>query len=299
MAATTKLLAGEAGELAPELEQELGTARAKEDDGEKLLFTTGALIVAGLRIAGRTVRRLSIGRGHGVYTTVVEEVARELKGGLVGGIVWKHMKQDTADAFVGPGDTHGGTALLEEIAALLAAGHKPRLILVGHSAGAIYICHLLLAARQKLPADVRFEVVLLAPACTFALLDRTLTEAGDLIGSFRSFAMQDELERQDAIFPPVYNRSLLYFVSGLVEDEIDAPLVGMQRYHGGRKPFDTAGQPAIARALDKLSHLQRGWIWSKSSAGLGLNTLALKHGDFDDEEQTLASVAHILARGFL
>jgi hypothetical protein len=295
--AAMQLSRQDAPELSPTLEAELDQARAAATPGEKGLISTATLIAAGVRILARALKRFAAGSDHGIYATVVEEVARELKGDLVGGVVWKHIKKDTADSFDGPGDTHGGTALLEEIGRIWQAGHKPRIVLVGHSAGAVYICHLLEKAANVLPADIRFEVVFLAAACSFKLLDQVLTTAGDRIAILRSFGMEDEIEKQDAIFPPIYLRSLLYFVSALTEEAVDLPLVGMKRYHPGVSPFDAAAFPEIKRVLDRLGAFSEAWIWSEHRGGVGLRTIARRHGDFDNDELTLESVAHLIAQG--
>jgi hypothetical protein len=292
-----KLNRPDAPELNPVLEKELDQARSSVDPTEKGLISTSMLVTAGVRILGRTLRRLAGHRDHGIYTTVVEEVARELKGDLVGGIIWKHMKKDTADSFAGPGGTHGGTALLEEIKRIHQAGQQPRVVLVGHSTGAIYICHLLEKAEDTLPAGSQVEVVFLAPACSFELLDRALTTAGKRISRFRSFGMEDALEQRDSIFPPLYLRSLLYFVTGLVEDEVDLPLVGMKRYHSSQTPFDADSFPEIERVQKRLAALTSPWIWSESNLGAGLNSLARRHGDFDDDQSTLQSIAHLITQG--
>ncbi len=295
--AADRLVAGEAVELAPELEKEAARARAARAPEERGLIETGMLIRAGLRVLTRTLGRLRGKRDHGIYTTIVEETARELRGDLVGGIVWKHMKKDTADSFAGPADSFGGSALLEEIGRLHADGLRPRIILVGHSTGAVYICHLLNAAAARLPQEVRFEVVFLAPACTFALMDETVQRAGERVAAFRSFGMEDRLEKKDHLFPPFYLRSLLYFVSGVVESEVDLPLVGMRRYHSGEEPFTRDAFPEIANVLDFAARFPAPWLWSKKDLGPGLKTEAEKHGDFDNDPATLDSVAQIVAAG--
>jgi hypothetical protein len=293
--ANAQLIRDDAPKLSPlleaELEAKLAETRAAEDLGERGLISTTVLVGAGIRILSRALRRFAKGSDHGIYTTVVEEVVRELKGDRIGGMVWKHMKKDTADSFDGEAGIHGGSALLEEIAQRWQQGHKPRIILVGHSTGAIYIAYFLQKAAKILPKDIRFEIIFLAPACSFQLLDQTLVTAGDRIAIFRSFGMDDEIEKQDAIFPPLYPRSLLYFVSGVLEETVDLPLVGMKRYHGGQAPFDG---PDITRVCDELVGFPNAWIWSESQQGEGLSTIARKHGDFDNDELTLKSIAHLI-----
>src|SRR5205814_9520736 len=107
----------------------------------------------------RVLRRVWAGRDHGKYVTLVEEVLRELYIGNIGRTVWwDRMKGDTADAFK-PGDEYGGTVFLTALHDRLAGKEAPRITLVGHSTGAIYIGHFLQAAAQWIP-DVRFDVVL-------------------------------------------------------------------------------------------------------------------------------------------
>jgi hypothetical protein len=297
LSAALSLSRPDAPELNPELEADLAEARATAEPDEKGLISTTALVTAGVRILARTIKRLAARRDHGIYTTVVEEVARELKGDLIGGILWKHMKKDTADSFKGSGDTHGGMALLQEIHRVRKAGKDLRVVLVGHSAGSIYICNLLKKAVEKLPEDIKFEVVLLAPGCSFQLLDQALQAAGTRITSFRSFGMEDDLELKDAILPPLYMSSLLYFVSGLLEDSPDLPLVGMKRYHTQEEPFLPGEFPEIKRVHDCLASFPQAWIWSQSMAGEGLNTESRRHGDFDNEAKTLESLAFMIGQG--
>ncbi|OGO38062.1 MAG: hypothetical protein A2W35_21720 [Chloroflexi bacterium RBG_16_57_11] len=296
ISAASEISRSDAPELNPVLEAELAEAQVAAP-GEKGLVSTTTLVAAGVHVLARVVKRFAGRRDHGIYATVVEEVARELKGDLIGGLLWKHIKKDTEDTFIGNSDTHGGVALLEEISRLWQTGHKPRILLIGHSAGSIYICNLLKKAAETLPQEIRFEVVFLAPGCSFNLLDKTFKEAGDRIAAFRSFGMADELEMRDAILPPVYLYSLLYCVSGLFEEKVDLPLVGMQRYHGASTSFDPGQFPEIKRVLNETAAFAHPWIWSDSAAGSGLNTLSHSHGSFDNEEKTLESLAFLISHG--
>jgi hypothetical protein len=296
VSAAAELGREDAPELSPALEAGLAEAQAAAP-GEKGLVSATTLATIGVHILARVVKRLARRSDHGIYTTVVEEVARELKGDLIGGLLWKHIKKDTQDTFDGPGDTHGGTALLEEIDRLWQAGGRPRIVLIGHSAGSIYICNLLKKAAEELPPEIRFEVIFLAPGCSFELLDETIQEAGERISAFRSFGMADGLETHDAILPPVYLYSLLYCVSGLFEEKVDLPLVGMQRYQGGATSFDPGQFPEIKRVLKKTALFPQPWVWSESAAGDGLNTASHSHGAFDNDENTLDSLAFLIGHG--
>ena len=39
-------------------------------------------------------------------------------------------------------------------------------------------------------------------------------------------------------------------------------------------------------------------VWSISALGDGLNSTSRKHGDFDNDVATLASLAHVIEHGF-
>jgi hypothetical protein len=230
-----------------------------------------------------------------MYATVVEELLREFYIANAGKLVWDLMKQDTVDAFGNDPQQYGGTAFLDTLKAYLAGGQRPRITLVGHSTGAISICHLLRHADALFPPDVTFDIVFLAPAVTFKLFAETIRTYGRRFASLRLFGMLDEVERADQLVPLVYPHSLLYFVSGLLEDEPDTPLVGMKRYYTGAPPYD---HPKVLAGLEFLLAKPERTVWSKTTTGsAGLISSAEKHGDFDNDVDTLESLRHIIASG--
>lgn len=279
----------------PDLKADLAAAKDELTKGARGLLITVLAGVALKALMG-ALRRFSRGRGHGVYPTAVEEVAKAIFiPGLLGKFAWDAMKKDTRDAFEPGHEQFGGSALLHEINQTWEQGKHPRILLVGHSAGSIFVCEMLKAANKLAPG--KFEIVLLAPACSFRLLDDTLTLAPNRISAFRCFAMSDDLERRDSLIKRVYPRSLLYFVSGVLESEADEPLVGMQRFHTRNKPFDDNSYPNIKRVIDGFQSHQNGWIWSVSSGGVGINTACETHGGFDDEKTTIESLKHFVRAG--
>jgi len=263
-------------------------------------FAIKRIIKGTVLVVGRVIYRLAKRRAHGVYPTVAEEILREFYLANVGKAVWDLMKNDTADAFKDDADRYGGTAFLERLKKQWQAGYHPRVVLVGHSAGAIFICNFLKHADERLPPDVQFDLILLAPGANFDLFSNTLADHGGRIGDLRIFAMQDEHEKKDQITPviPLYPRSLLYFVSGVLEGEADKPLVGMQRYFFDEPPFNE-GFPEIATVRQFLDASPNRTVWSKVDSGPGLASAAVHHGDFDDvDEPTIKSVKHIIGKGF-
>ncbi|WP_041598714.1 hypothetical protein [Hahella chejuensis] len=247
----------------------------------------------------RVIRRYRAGRAHGAYVTLVEEALRELYIDKIGRSVWwDRMKKDTADAFT-EGNEYGGHAFLLALKEELEGVQSPpRITLVGHSTGAIYICHLLKSAARLLP-NQQFDVVFEAPAVTHALMAATIAEHGGRISHFRQFAMCDEREAGDILVPILYRSSLLYFVSGMLENEPDEPLVGMQRYLSESDVYNADMFPNIQACREFYGKYPNSLIWSPSAAGDGRNSDGRKHGDFDDaDDSTMASVAHILQHGF-
>lgn len=278
--------------------------------GEKGLISTAKLALAIVKLVHAVVSRFLNGRDHGLYGTVVEEIYRQMYVDKIGQtFFWNQMKKDTADAFapaITPGREPGGTKFLSRLGSWLQAGApKPRITLIGHSTGAVYICHFLEAADEYLPIDVRFDIVFLAPAVDFQLFRSAMEKYHHRVNNFRMFGMTDLLERKDSmtqdflgekIARVVYPHSLLYFVSGLLEGrEADTPILGMQRFFNKTGTFDQDSYPEVQWAWDRLSGQT---VWSISDLTDGRRSKASQHGSFDNDETTLASLCHILKAGF-
>lgn len=262
-----------------------------------------AKFVAKIVIA--VIKRFKNDRDHGLYCTVVEEVLRSAYGDLIGAAIWNQMKKDTLDSFSDGTDTCG-LSVVKKLKALEAEGKAfKKLTLVGHSTGAIYICNLLDMAK-KVGLITPIQVVFLAPAVTCGRFAQAIDEHGsERLKSFRMFAMKDERETEDEMLKPLYTRSLLYFVSGLLEGEavgggwnsiLDMPLVGMARYYDMSKVF--GDDQAVAKVKAFLNDGAHRMVWSQTLDGAdGLNSDAARHGDFDNDDATLKSVSAIIKNG--
>jgi len=204
----------------------------------------------------------------------------------------------------------------------------PKTTLIGHSAGAIYACRLIqefdrtirsyLDAPPAL-ASARFDVMLMAAAVRFDLFNETL-ELGR-ISNFRLFTMADFFEVKDEVARDVvvsklsndfqlasqitaaYPHSLLYLISGVLEDAPDTPLVGMDRFwHDPRFSIN----PLIVATKNQLNSMYDGGesrylVLSKTAPNSeeGYRTAATTHGDFDwSDPETVDSVTHVLKHGF-
>ncbi len=263
--------------------------------GSRGIVSTARMIKAIVGIAARVITRFVKSRDHGLHATVVEEILRELYVARVGGKVWSLMKGDTRDAFGNDPGVCGGSAFLEELK-LQAGDPPPRITLVGHSTGAVFICELLERADAVLGEAFTFDVVFLAPAVTCARFQKVLQDQPGRIRSFRMFTMKDDRERADVLVRVLYPHSLLYFVAGVVEDEPDMPLVGMQRYlsPGDYPARDFPSVEAVRAFLAEPGRV----CWSVAREGAGKNTTAIRHGDFDNDAATLDSIDHLLRTGW-
>lgn len=268
-----------------------------------LVWLTVARFAAG--IVRRVVTRYAQGRAHGMYCTVVEEVLRAAYLTKAGATVWNQMKKDTADSF-GSDAACCGTAVLRELGKLAAAGTGfGRITLVGHSTGAHYICHFLDAAAVHAPG-LKFDILFLAPAVRHDRFAATLAAQRSRIGGFRLFGMSDALESDDVLVPILYTRSLLYFISGVLEgheeghhwkEDVDEPLVGLQR-HLDAEAFDAGDFPAVAQVRQFLQNVPHAQVWSEAAGGNGRNSRSRKHGDFDNDAATVDSLGWIVGHGF-
>jgi hypothetical protein len=246
-------------------------------------------------VVGSIIWRFAQGRDHGPYLTIVEEIMREFYVRAVGRGLWVDMK-DAIDKAFGFEPDCGGNALANSLHELWHSGVKPSVTLIGHSAGAIYVSRLLSELHAKMDPDFRTNVVLIAPACTFDTLAKSLRQAGSRVANLRIFGMSDVTERQDRILPLIYPASLLYFVSGVLEDGRDEPLAGMERYYSSSYDGQGFGAIASVKAFKSLAR-QHPFAWAQVSGSEGANCDMKTHGGWADAPATLASVKYLIQKG--
>ncbi len=289
-----------------------------------------------VKLVIRVVKRYLAGRDHGLYATVEEEVLHTCYlAKLARTFQWNLMKQDTHDAF-NPLPTDpaasvpAGSAFLRELACLIRQMQEaneplPELTLVGHSAGAIFISHFLKAVAAidrstdrsvpKLPAEVQFGIILLAPAVDFTVFRHAIESCPRRIAGVRIFTMNDTFEQANPMAYDVpalrryarwiYPHSLLYCISGVLEETADWPILGMERFYLKDNVFDEAHFPDVhwARQLFKwptsvgrLSNLPfpARVVLSKATGLAGACCQASTHGTFDQDAPTLQSVQWLI-----
>ena len=223
---------------------------------------------------------------------------------FTGKTAWDEMKENARLASLA---TSGGGAAVAaaHVRRLVAPGIKkpPKLHLVGHSAGAIFLAYLLELLTAPFDGAGEGPVVetctLWAPACTLKLFrDHYAPAVRD--GRIRKlclFTLTDEAERDDHC-ANIYNKSLLYLVSNAFEEKWRIPLVS----------GDSSGEPLLGleRTLSRDAAIKRlvgqgkiEWVRSPNGEPVGSanSARAMHHGDFDDDEATVrATLARILGR---
>jgi hypothetical protein len=161
---------------------------------------------------------------------------------------------------------------------------------VGHSAGAIFHSYFLRAAFEEgVPAFESF--IFLDPAILIEEFKRDIVPRigngnGNGIGALSTFALgkqralDDECKLLNITF---YNKSLLYLVHHALEDEEDAPLLGLQE--------NVEADPMLGEMFGGADPRVQA-IWSPQLHGpLDCRSDAREHAGIDSEPVTMESVA--------
>lgn len=204
-------------------------------------------------------------------------------GKEIGSKAWRNMKRDALTAFDGHDDYDGGfRGLLPLLGSLDKAPRRPKLHLVGHSAGAIVLGRLLSALKRFKLTNLELNSIhLMAPACSVDFFSQHygpyLKEDGalKLHDKIYLYNLTNELELIDTVSSdvpllPFYSHSLLYLVSRAYEESSQTPLAGMQLY------------------VEKMPKHSRLVIdYSKPAGGA---TASKTHGGFDNDPATLTTI---------
>jgi hypothetical protein len=199
-----------------------------------------------LRDMAQDWARKLVGEGVAVTAGLLEALgdakdrAVEALAHVLGTGVWSQMR-DNARQAADPG--HGLDLLATQLVALRrqlkARGQRLEVHLVGHSAGAILLGHLLDrcgAPAARAPVLAVRSCTLYAAACSMQFAVEHYLGAADrgVLGLDQLWlaALSDVNEKDDALPGPdlpVYGKSLLYLVSRALDDVRKQPLLGMER----------------------------------------------------------------------
>ncbi|MET0863788.1 MAG: hypothetical protein ABWZ98_05590 [Nakamurella sp.] len=197
---------------------------------------------------------------------------------------WMSLKENAAKA----SEDGGGARYVAERLAQFCSDYGDRVSLhaAGHSAGAIFHSHFLPAARAVgVPSFDSLQ--LLAPAIRVdGFRESMLTLVDQDIQRLTVYTMNKQAEEDDTCFR-LYRRSLLYLVSRRFEPEPDAPILGLE--------MSIRADPELTAAfgLNAESPGLAEVIWSPSGpqAPLDSRSSAITHGGFDNDPDTMNSVA--------
>lgn len=220
--------------------------------------------------------------------------------------IWSEMKENAELAY---GSGRGGDLLVTALQRLRDSwGDDLEIHLVGHSAGAIMLGHLLtsLAARQM--ANNVASVHLYAPACTVQFANRHYATQAEVMKKLYIHLLSDRVERDDSV-GVVYRKSLLYFVSNALEVDLRTPILGLHNVfnpnYGGWDGTSATGEALRAwREAAKESGLlkdQRLNVIDTNDilTALPSRTISASHGGFDNDIQVLTQTLQTIRGGTL
>lgn len=269
--------------------------------GSRGIVSVAVFVEHAAKIAYRVIKRLVEKTDHGFYSTVVEEILREFYVAELGAWVWKAMKDKASEMWKSNAgkqglNQHVGRYLLEKLISYKVKYPDTQISLIGHSAGAIAICYFLNnVAASSSPFELE-HVILMAPACRTDLFEKEVINTQSRFKDIRIFTMNDEYECKDVLIPFVYTRSLLYLISGILEDEgasSDAYILGLERHIRYFSPYNIDGLKKCHEYLYSAG-VQRVSFSVAVRGVAGMETEAQKHGDFDNDAATLRSIENIL-----
>lgn len=271
-----------------------------ETNGARGAFGIDVIIIHVFKIAYRVIKRFIKKTDHGIYPTIIEEILRKFYVAEVGAWVWKGMKDKSADMWNDNAGRIGhqqyvGRYFLDRLYQYIEKFPETEINLVGHSAGSIAICNLFLKTVNK--ALSFNHIIFLAPACRTELFMNAIKSSTARYKDLRIFTMTDENECNDVLVPYLYTRSLLYLISGVLEEggkADDANILGLQRHINFESPYNTDDHKDLHDYLYENGGNRLCFSKTVDGSIEGLRTHSLKHGDFDDDENTLSSIVYIL-----
>ena len=211
------------------------------------------------------------------WDSFVEKVSQPL-----GHALWREMRTDAEVAFAGPAaaGTHFLSVLRDELRRAGAAA--PQLHLVGHSAGSIWLGHLL-QRWQALQGPAIRNLILYAPACTVEFFLQRIAPAlqRQTVQELHHFQLDDAREQDDNV-AAVYRKSLLYLISRAYQNRQRVePLLGMEKHRA-----------QVQAALEQLDIAARVRHYNpREHAAM---TASASHGGFDNDAATMNAMLRLV-----
>lgn len=240
---------------------------------------------------------VGLGSAAGRPTDASDLVLEKAIGRPVARPLWCEMKDNAALAFA---QRRGGDLLLEGICALMSRwGESFELHLVGHSAGSIWLGHLIQQMSKPACSGLQNHLRsthLFAPACSLEFANSHYACAPHAMQGLHMEILSEANERHDNVGSP-YRKSLLYLVSNALESDLRTPLLGLASIYDdapGKWNGNSDTMEALAAWRQALGQVQtdptdRIRIQSDAVVRTALNvqgepTLAsASHGGFDND----------------
>ena len=214
--------------------------------------------------------------------------------------IWSELKENAELAF---GTNRGGDMLISASQKLRGTlGADLEIHLMGHSAGAIILGHMLTSMATRGLADKLSSIQLFAPACTVQFVNRHYTPQQQLMRRMYLRILSDRMERNDNV-AAIYRKSLLYFVSNALEADLRTPILGLANafkpdYSGWDGSSSTGNiLKAWRQAVDAAGLVKEGRLvvvdQDKVLTALPDRTINAAHGCFDND---LTSVGDALVQ---
>lgn len=279
------------------------TTETNEFAQSRGVLSVGLFVKHLAKITYRVIKRFYQKRDHNFYPTVIEELLRELYISELGAWVWSNMKVKSEDMWRSNSGKKGnhrfaGRYFLDKLIEYAELHNDVEINLIGHSAGSIAICNLLKTIASIKPELTINKIVFMAPACRTDLFLNEIVQQPQRYRKFRMYTMSDGFETQDRLVPFVYTHSLLYFISGALENEgkdYDAYLLGLERHILAQEPYNIPALLDINEYLFEQDNIRIVLSHTAVDAILGFQSLSSKHGAFDDDVLTINSIKHFIA----
>jgi hypothetical protein len=261
-----------------------------------MVWKTGLLESIGHIISDAWKQTPPVAAGVGEWITERTDVLLEQAiGRPLARPIWSEMKENAGFSF-DPG--RGGDLLITALRKLADTwGPALEVHLIGHSAGAILLGHLLTAMAARQSAGLVKSAHLYAPACTVQFANRHYAPLPDVMRQLFIDVLSDRVERADSV-ATVYRKSLLYFVSNALEVDLRTPLLGMANAwdpsYGGWDGTSATGDTVRAwrEAADEAGLNAGGRMGQldadKVRVALPDRRVAAGHGSFDNDVDGLA-----------
>ncbi|CDU02272.1 hypothetical protein VCR12J2_620750 [Vibrio coralliirubri] len=273
----------------------------KELEQEQLLYDSQThrkgfikvLLLGAIKdVVVQSIIRFASGTHHQIIPTLLEELVQALYFDEFGKGLWDAMKNKSSNMFdADVQQERTGVALLRHLDTLYrdqSEAKKIEINLIGHSAGAIVICDLLDHIVGHYPNLKLNNITFIAPAVTAERAVESLVNNQVAFNKFRMFTMTDELEKQDDC-KTIYPASLLYLISGILEDRDDTPITGMMRFYDNDKFIAQEGVAEWKAFIHQDSQLALS-VNTDSPDGFKTNSRA--HGGFGHEKETVKSIQY-------